>query len=77
MTTATRSLHAVSPRAARRAARPGRGPSADVTRLLPRPLLVAIITVLLVIVLGLRKGFLDLLSEWWTARHARRERAAG
>ncbi len=52
MTTETRALHAVSTRGGGRAPRGRRGTSDDITRLLPRPLLVAIITVLLVIVLG-------------------------
>jgi branched-chain amino acid transport system permease protein len=33
--------------------------------------------VLLVIVLGMRKGFLDLLDEWWQARKVRAEAPAG
>jgi trehalose/maltose transport system permease protein len=52
MSTETRALHAVSAPRSARALRPSGGPSADVTRLLPRPLLVAIIVVLLIVVLG-------------------------
>ena len=52
MSTETRALHAVSAPRSARTLRPSGGPSADVTRLLPRPLLVAIIVVLLIVVLG-------------------------
>ena len=52
MSTETRALHAVSAPRSARALRPSGRPSADVTRLLPRPLLVAIIVVLLIVVLG-------------------------